>query len=165
MRRRHTVEFYGEIVEQIRKKVPNASLTSDFIVGYPGETEEQFMNTVEAVKKFGFDISNTAAYSPRPRTPAAMFDNQISEEEKKRRLNYLNQVVREVSLIQNRKHLGVVEEVLVEAYNPKYDNLKGRTRTHKILHFAGQERLIGQIMPVKVLDVTPNSLRGRLVVA
>lgn len=165
MRRNHTVEFYAEWVEKIRARIPDIVLTSDFIVGYPGETEAQFQRTVEAVRRFRFDTSNTAAYSPRPRTPAAMFQDQIDEETKKRRLNELNQVVREVALLQNRRHLGSLQQVMVESYDEKRGNLKGRTRGNKIIHFEGNPRLIGQIVEVKVLDVTPNTLRGRMLVS
>ncbi|MBF2053675.1 MAG: tRNA (N6-isopentenyl adenosine(37)-C2)-methylthiotransferase MiaB [Candidatus Sericytochromatia bacterium] len=165
MRRNHTVEFYAEWVEKIRAKVPDMVLTSDFIVGYPGETEEQFLDTVESVRRFAFDSANTASYSPRPRTPAAMFKDQVDEAVKKERLNHLNQVVREVALQQNRRHLGSIQEVMVESYDEKRGNLKGRTRGNKIVHFEGNPRLIGQIVQIKVMDVTPNSLRGRMLVS
>lgn len=164
MRRNHTVDFYGEWVEKIRAKVPDIALTTDLIVGFPGETEAQFLNTVEAVRRFQFDSSNTASYSPRPKTPAARFGEQVPEEEKSRRLQYLNQVVREVALQQNRKHLGTIQEVMIESHDPVRNNLKGRSRGNKVVHFEGNERLIGQIVPVKIFDVTPNSLRGRMVV-
>lgn len=165
MRRNHDVAFYAEWVAKIRTKIPDCTLTTDFIVGYPGETEAQFMNTVEAVRRFQFDVANTAAYSPRPKTPAARFTEQVPDEEKSRRLNYLNQVVREVALQQNRKLLGSVQEVLVEDYHMERQNLKGRTRGNKVAHFEGMPRLVGEILPVKILDVTPNTLRGRAIVA
>lgn len=164
MRRNHTVEYYAELVDKIRGRMPDITLTSDFIVGYPGETEEQFQNTVESVRRFRFDNANTASYSPRPRTPAAMFKDQIAEEEKSRRLQELNLVVREMALQQNRRHLSEVEEVMVESYDEKRGNLKGRTRGNKIVHFEGNPRLIGEFVPVKIMDVTPNTLRGRILV-
>lgn len=165
MRRNHTVEFYAEWVDKIRAKVPDMVLTSDFIVGYPGETEAQFLDTVESVRRFAFDSANTASYSPRPRTPAAMFQDQVDEAVKKERLNHLNQVVREVALQQNRRHLGGIQEVMVESYDEKRGNLKGRTRGNKIAHFEGNPRLVGQIVQIKIMDVTPNSLRGRMLVS
>ncbi|MGV3523551.1 MAG: tRNA (N6-isopentenyl adenosine(37)-C2)-methylthiotransferase MiaB [Candidatus Sericytochromatia bacterium] len=164
MRRNHTVEYYAELVDKIRGRMPDITLTSDFIVGYPGETEEQFQNTVESVRRFRFDNANTASYSPRPRTPAAMFKDQIAEDEKSRRLQELNLVVREMALQQNRRHLSEVEEVMVESYDEKRGNLKGRTRGNKIVHFEGNPRLIGEFVPVKIMDVTPNTLRGRILV-
>lgn len=164
MRRNHTVEFYAEWVDKLRARIPDVVLTSDFIVGYPGETEEHFQGTIDAVKRFRFDTSMTAAYSPRPRTPAAMFKDQVPDDVKKRRLHELNFVVKDMSLQQNRLHLGRVEEVMIESYDPVRDNLKGRTRGNKIAHFAGNERLVGQIVPVKIMDVTPNTLRGRILV-
>lgn len=165
MRRNHTVEYYADWVEKIRTRIPDIVLTSDFIVGYPGETEAHFQGTLDAVRRFKFDTSMTASYSPRPRTPAATFEDQISAEEKKERLQRLNQVVREVSLQQNRRHLGGVQEVMVESYDEKRENLKGRTRGNKVIHFDGNPRLVGQIVQVKVLDVTPNTLRGRMLVS
>lgn len=164
MRRNHTVEFYAEWVEKLRARIPDVVLTSDFIVGYPGETEEHFQGTIEAVKRFRFDTSMTASYSPRPRTPAAMFKDQVPEDVKKRRLHELNVVVKDMALQQNRRHLGRIEEVMVESYDPERDNLKGRTRGNKIVHFGGNPRLVGEIVPVKIMDVTPNTLRGRMCV-
>ncbi len=164
MRRNHTVEFYAEWVDKLRARIPDLVLTSDFIVGYPGETEEHFQGTIDAVKRFRFDTAMTAAYSPRPRTPAAMFKDQVPEDVKKRRLHELNVVVKDMSLQQNRGHLSKIESVMVESYDPVRDNLKGRTRGNKIVHFAGNARLVGQIVPVKIMDATPNTLRGRMIV-
>lgn len=164
MRRNHTVEFYAEWIDKLRARIPDVVLTSDFIVGYPGETEEHFQGTIDAVKRFRFDTSMTASYSPRPRTPAAMFKDQVPEDVKKRRLHELNVVVKDMALQQNRRHLGRIEEVMVESYDPERDNLKGRTRGNKIVHFGGNPRLVGEIVPVKIMDVTPNTLRGRMCV-
>ena len=100
----------------------------------------------------------------RPKTPAGMFKDQVTDEDKKRRLQILNQVVRETSLLQNRRHLSSIQEVMVESHDPKRNNLKGRTRGNKIVHFDGQPRLVGQIVPVKIFDVTPNTLQGRMIV-
>jgi len=92
MNRRNTMEEYEELINYIRLKVPDSTITTDLIVGFPGETEEQFLDTVNACIKFEFDNAMTAAYSPRPGTPAAEMDNQLSEEEKYKRLNYLNKI-------------------------------------------------------------------------
>lgn len=165
MRRNHTVDFYGEWVEKLRARMPDLTLTTDFIVGFPGETEAQFQNTLASVRRFAFDSANTASYSPRPRTPAGMFKDQIDEETKARRLNELNVVVREVALQQNRRLLGGIQEVMVESYDENRGNLKGRSRGNKVVHFEGQPRLIGEIVQVKIFDVTPNTLRGRMVVS
>lgn len=165
MRRNHTVDFYGAWVDKLRARIPHLTLTTDFIVGFPGETEEQFQNTIASVRRFAFDSANTASYSPRPRTPAAMFKDQIDEETKARRLNELNTVVREVALQQNRRLLGGVEQVMVESYDDKRGNLKGRSRGNKVVHFEGNPRLIGEIVQVRIFDVTPNTLRGRMIVS
>lgn len=159
MRRNHTVEYYAEWVEKIRARIPDIVLTSDFIVGYPGESEEQFQGTIDCVKRFRFDMAMTAAYSPRPRTPAAMFTDQVADEDKKRRLQELNIVVKDMSLQQNRRHLSCVEEVMVESYDPKRERLKGRTRGNKIVHFEGNPRLVGEFLDVK-LWMSPRILCG-----
>lgn len=164
MNRRNTMAEYDELVNYIREKVPNAVLTTDFIVGFPGETEEQFLDTVNACIKYEFDGIMSSIYSPRPGTPAADMPNQISEEEKSRRVNHLNRVMKEISKKKNLEHIGRIESVLVEGYNEKKNNYYGRTRGNKNIHFAGDDSLIGQIIDIKVTDATASSLRGEVVV-
>lgn len=162
MNRRNNMAEYEELANYIKAKVPNASLTSDFIVGFPGETEEQFLDTVNACVKFEFDSCMTAAYSPRPGTPAAEMDNQVPEEEKSRRLQHLNRVMTEISKKRNVAAIGGIESVLVEGYNERKNNYYGRTRTNKNIHFEGNESLLGQIIDVKVVSATASSLRGEV---
>jgi tRNA-2-methylthio-N6-dimethylallyladenosine synthase len=160
MNRHNNLEEYDELVNYIRLKVPNAVLTTDFIVGFPGETEEQFLDTINTCIKYEFDGANTAAFSPRPGTPAADMEGQISEEEKNKRLNHLNRVLKEISKKKNLEAIGRIESVLVEGFNEKKGNYFGRTRGNKNIHFNGDESLIGQIVDVKVTDATASSLRG-----
>lgn len=160
MNRHNNLEEYDELVNYIRLKVPNAVLTTDFIVGFPGETEEQFLDTVNTCIKYEFDGANTAAFSPRPGTPAATMEGQISEEEKSKRLNHLNRVLNEISKKKNIEAIGRIESVLVEGFNEKKGNYFGRTRGNKNIHFNGDDSLIGQIVDVKVTDATSSSLRG-----
>lgn len=162
MNRRNTMAEYDELINYIREKIPNAVITSDFIVGFPGETEEQFMDTVNACIKYDFDGANTAAYSPRPGTPAADMPNQIAEEEKSRRLNALNRVLNDIAKKKNIASIGNIESVLVEGYNEKWGNYYGRTRGNKNIHFSCDNSMIGKIVDIKVTDATSSSLRGEV---
>ncbi len=164
MNRHNNLEEYEELVNYIRFKVPDAVLTTDFIVGFPGETEEQFMDTINTCIKFQFDGANTAAFSPRPGTPAADMENQLSEEVKSHRLNALNRVLKEISKRKNLDSIGRIESVLVEGFNEKKGNYFGRTRGNKNIHFSGDDSLIGQIVDIKVVDATASSLRGEVLV-
>ena len=150
--------------EKIREKMPNASITSDFIVGFPGETDEQFLNTVKIVQDIEFDGCNTAAYSPRPDTPAAIWENQIAENVKNERLRYLNSVVNDVLEKKNKKLLNTIQEVLVEGRSQRNeDTLSGRTRTNVIVNFDGDKNLIGNLVNVKIKESKPWSLNGEVV--
>lgn len=166
MARGYKVDFYRRMVEQIREKMPDAAITSDFIVGFPGETQEEFMDTVNLVEELCFDQCNTAAYSPRPHTPAANWDPQVPEEEKYERLRFLNSVVADVSHRRNKRYLGKTVEVLVEGRSEKNpERLTGRTRTNKIVNFDGGadgDKLVGQLIDVYVQTANPWALRGTL---
>jgi tRNA-2-methylthio-N6-dimethylallyladenosine synthase len=163
MARGYQVDFYRRLAEQIRNKMPDASLTSDFIVGFPGETEQEFMDTVNLVEELCFDMCNTAAYSPRPHTPAANWEPQIPEEEKYERLRFLNSVVADVSHRRNKRYLGKNVEVLVEGRSERNpERLTGRTRTNKVINFEGPESLIGELVEVYVQTATPWALRGTI---
>ncbi len=165
MARVYTVEKYKEMVEKIRNKMPQASITSDFIIGFPGETEEQFLNTVKIVKEIEFDGCNTAAYSPRPDTPSATWGKQIPEEEKNARLKYLNSVVNEVLEKKNNKLLGTVQEILVEGKSQRNENrLMGKTNGNKIVNFDGDFTLIGKLINIKITNAKPWALDGEVIV-
>lgn len=163
MARGYRVDFYRKLIEQIRNRIPNAGITTDLIVGFPGETEQEFMNTVSLVEELCFDSCNTAAYSPRPHTPAANWEEQIPEEIKYERLRLLNSVVTEVSLRRNKRYLGTRTEVLVEGRSERNpERLTGRTRTNKIINFEGPDQLIGKVVEVDVQAASPWALRGIL---
>jgi tRNA-2-methylthio-N6-dimethylallyladenosine synthase len=165
MARGYNVDFYRRMVDRIRDKMPDAALTSDFIVGFPGETEEEFMDTVRLVEDLCFDQCNTAAYSPRPHTPAANWEPQVPEEEKYERLRYLNTVVAEVSHRRNKRYLDKVVDVLVEGRSERNpERLTGRTRTNKIVNFEGPEAFIGQLVDVRINAANPWALRGEVAV-
>ncbi|MBL1210103.1 tRNA (N6-isopentenyl adenosine(37)-C2)-methylthiotransferase MiaB [Geminocystis sp. GBBB08] len=162
MKRGYTHERYRDIISKIRHYMPHASISADAIVGFPGETEAQFQNTLTLVDDIGFDQLNTAAYSPRPNTPAALWDNQISEQEKSDRLQQLNHLVSIKAAERSQRYLNRVEKVLVEDVNPKDSTqVVGRTDGNRLTFFAGEiKQLKGKIIPVKITQIRPFSLTG-----
>jgi len=163
MKRGYTHEKYRRIIDTIRKYMPDAAISADAIVGFPGETEAQFQNTLKLVEEIGFDQLNTAAYSPRPGTPAAVWDNQISEEEKSDRLQRLNHLVATKAATRSQRYRDRTEEVLVEDINPKNPaQVMGRTRGNRLTFFEGNiEQLRGRVVPVKITEVRAFSLTGK----
>jgi tRNA-2-methylthio-N6-dimethylallyladenosine synthase len=162
MARGYTQEKYRRIIDKVREYMPDASLSSDVIVGFPGETESQFENTLKLVEDIGFDLVNTAAYSPRPGTPAAFWENQLSEEVKSDRLQRLNHLVGVQAAARSRRYLGRVEEVLVEEQNQKdVTQVMGRIEGNRLTFFPGNlEELRGKLVKVKITEVRPFSLTG-----
>jgi tRNA-2-methylthio-N6-dimethylallyladenosine synthase len=162
MKRGYTHERYRQIIANIRDLMPDAAISADAIVGFPGETEAQFENTLKLVDEIGFDQLNTAAYSPRPGTPAAIWDNQLSEEVKSDRLQRLNHLVATKAAERSQRYLGRIEEILVEEVNPKdASQVMGRTRGNRLTFFTGDlEELRGKLVKVKITEVRPFSLTG-----
>jgi tRNA-2-methylthio-N6-dimethylallyladenosine synthase len=162
MARGYTHEKYRRIIDKIRALMPDASLSADAIVGFPGETEEQFQNTMRLVEDLEFDLLNTAAYSPRPGTPAALWENQLEDEVKQDRLQRLNRLVNQKAALRSERYLGRTEEVLVEAVNPRDETqVMGRTRGNRLTFFSGDFHILkGQEIAVKITQVRPFSLTG-----
>ncbi|NCR46189.1 MAG: tRNA (N6-isopentenyl adenosine(37)-C2)-methylthiotransferase MiaB [Microcystis aeruginosa SX13-01] len=159
MKRGYTQEKYRQIIANIRDLMPDAAISADAIVGFPGETEAQFENTLKLVDEIGFDQLNTAAYSPRPGTPAAIWDNQLSEQVKSDRLQRLNHLVATKAAERSQRYLGRIEEILVEDVNPKdASQVMGRTRGNRLTFFTGNLR--GTFVKVKITEVRPFSLTG-----
>ena len=153
MNRRYNVEEYTKIVRHIQNEIDNVTVTSDFIAGFPSETEEEFQDTIKMIKELSLDYSNTAAYSPRPNTPAGkMVDKFIPDDIKKRRLSELNEAVKEASFNSNKKYTGKILEVLVE--KEKFENnkriLEGRLRNNKVIHFKSDKYKVGDFVSVKL---------------
>ena len=161
MNRRYDVEQYRQIVQKIRNNIKNVTITSDFIAGFPSETEEEFLDTIKAIDELQLDYSNTAAYSPRPITKAGkMTDLFIDEEEKKRRLAILNEKVKEASLKSNEKYIGSILEILID--DVKDGIYQGRTRNNKVVHIQDDKKYeIGQFVDVKIERVTTWCMFGR----
>ena len=168
MARGYTVEKYKRIIDNIRFLMPHASITADAIVAFPGETEKQYQDTLNLIEDIGFDLVNTAAYSPRPNTPAAQWSNQIPEQVKKERLNELNDLVEQTSRKRNNRYLNKIESILIEGYNPKNNfQLMGRTRTNRLTFVEiNQEdnlnQLIGKEIDVKIKEIRSFSLTGEI---
>lgn len=153
MNRRYNVEEYSKIVKKVQNEIENVTVTSDFIAGFPSETEEEFQDTIKMIKELSLDYANTAAYSPRPNTPAGkMVDKFIPDDIKKRRLFELNEAIKEATFNSNKKYEGKILEVLIEKENFK-DNkriLEGRLRNNKVVHFESNRYNIGDFAAVKL---------------
>lgn len=164
MNRVYTVENYLRLVDKIRVAIPNVSLTTDLIVGFPGETEENFLETLDFVRKVQFDAAFTFIYSKRSGTPAATFDNQIDDATKHRRLEELMTVQNAISLAKNRKLEGSTVEVLVEGASKTDDKIfMGRTRSNKLVLFAHGNERAGDLINVKITQAQTWLLKGEAV--
>ncbi|CAN5612477.1 tRNA (N6-isopentenyl adenosine(37)-C2)-methylthiotransferase MiaB [soil metagenome] len=163
MARGYTVDFYKRVIDQIRTKMPNASISTDIIVGFPGETEQEFMNSINLIEELQFDAANTAAYSPRPHTPASDWEGQLTQAEKFERLRFLNSVVTDVAHKINKSYVGSRQQILVEGRSDRHpERFMGRTGTNKIVNFEGQESMIGELVDVDIITANPWALRGTL---
>jgi tRNA-2-methylthio-N6-dimethylallyladenosine synthase len=161
MNRGYSREEYLEKIQQIKATIPNVVLSTDIIVGFPGETEEEFMDTVSMVEEVGFETIFAFKYSPRPFTKAAKFDEQLPEEVKSRRLNYLFDVHNKLSFEWVKKYEGQTLQILVEKVEGER-KLSGRSTHNKLTYFEGDANLVGQTIPVKITKALPNVLRGHI---
>jgi tRNA-2-methylthio-N6-dimethylallyladenosine synthase len=162
MNRTHTREFYLALVNKIRRIIPDVSLTTDIIVGFPGETESQFTDTLNLLEEVQFDNAFTFIYSPRENTPAAIWQDDISMNEKRLRLQRLNDLQYAISLKKNQALQGQVVEVLTEGRSKtNADVLAGRTRTNKLVLFPGSEELTGKLVQVKIEHPQTWTLKGQ----
>lgn len=151
MNRKYTAKKFSEIIEKIRKVRPEIALGTDIIVGFPGETEDDFQKTVELYKKADFDIAYLAQYSPRPGTAAARLPDDVPHAEKERRWRVLQNLMEETTLRKNQKYIGQIVEVLVERCVDAEKNIySGNSREYKLVEFESQADLIGKIAKVKV---------------
>jgi tRNA-2-methylthio-N6-dimethylallyladenosine synthase len=164
MNRGYTREYYIDRVKNIQEEIPGASVSTDFIIGFPGESEEDFAETMSLVKELKFDMAYTFKYSKRSGTPAAKRENQIPEELKKERLQYLMDLQSDISARKNKELVGETLEVLVDGTSKNNsDKLSGRTRTNKIVIFDGDENLTGQLVNVMIKKAHSWTLFGKLV--
>jgi tRNA-2-methylthio-N6-dimethylallyladenosine synthase len=162
MKRGHTREDYIAKIARLRAIRPDISLSSDFIVGYPGETVEDFEATMDLIDTLGFDHSYSFIYSPRPGTPAADLQDDVPMAEKKSRLARLQNRINEMAAQISRDMLHSVQSVLVEGTSRRDGaELSGRTENNRVVNFPGDPRMIGQFVDVLITEAMPNSLRGR----
>jgi tRNA-2-methylthio-N6-dimethylallyladenosine synthase len=161
MNRGYTREEYLEKVKMLKETVPEVALSGDFIVGFPTETEKDFEETLSLVEECVFDQGFVFEYSPRPFTKAATFQDDVPKEVKNRRLQALQELIKEQALRKNRERVGKVEEVLVEGFSPKGSELYGRTKDNKPVAVEGGEELIGKTVEVEITEATPFFLKGK----
>src|SRR5207247_175964 len=160
MRRTYSRERYVRLVDELRSAIPDLALSTDLIVGFPGETEDDFSETMGAVEEVGFDSAFTFVYSPRAGTEAAAMTDQISEEVKRERIARLIEVVQRVAAARNAERVGGVEEVLVEGPSRTDPSLlRGRTRRNTTVNFAGTASP-GELVDVRIDGATSTTLRG-----
>jgi len=171
MKRGHTALEYKDKIRRLRQARPDISLSSDFIVGFPGETEQDFAATMKLIEDIGFDLSFSFVYSPRPGTPAAGFPDNVAMAEKKRRLAILQARITEMAAAISAAMVGTRQSVLVEGPSRKgqvpdashpVGQLRGRTENNRVVNFDAPARLIGHMVDVEITEALPNSLRGRL---
>lgn len=161
MKRGHTVLEYKQKVRRLRELRPNFSLSSDFIVGFPGETEEDFQATLQLIEEVKFDHSFSFVYSPRPGTPAASFPDDVPLTVKQQRLAILQARLTEIANAISAAMVGTVQRILVEGPSRKdAKQLAGRTENNRVVNFTGESSLIGQFVEVRITEALPNSLRG-----
>jgi tRNA-2-methylthio-N6-dimethylallyladenosine synthase len=160
MRRTYSREKYLRLAEELRDAIPDLALTTDLIVGFPGETDEDFEQTITAVEEVGYDSAFTFVFSPRRGTEAATMEAQVPEELKQERIERLVEVVQRVAEERNRARIGRVEEVLVEGPSRTDPNvLRGRTRRNTTVNFTGAARP-GELVSVEIVGATSTTLRG-----
>jgi tRNA-2-methylthio-N6-dimethylallyladenosine synthase len=164
MKRGHTVLEYKQKIRRLREIRPDISLSSDFIVGFPGETERDFEDTMKLIEEMNFDQSFSFIFSARPGTPAASLPDPTPMEVKKQRLTRLQALVNEQALAISQNMVGTIERVLVEGRSKKDENqLAGRTENNRVVNFDGPPRLVGQFVDVTITEALSNSLRARMV--
>jgi tRNA-2-methylthio-N6-dimethylallyladenosine synthase len=164
MKRGHTVLEYKSTIRKLRRVRPDMSISSDFIVGFPGESEADFENTMKLIAEIGFDHSFSFVYSPRPGTPAAELADDTPLELKKQRLEILQQRISQQAMAISRRMVGGVERILVSGYSKRDPGqLQGRTENNRVVNFASADAsLIGRFVEVEITEALPNSLRGQL---
>ena len=165
MHRGHDRAHYFRLIDELREHCPGLSLSSDFIVGYPGETDADFEQTLDLVRRVGYDSAYCFKYSPRPGTPAGKSDDDVPLAVKDARLQQLLTLMREQTRNAMQRQLGKTLQVLIEKESRGDGDMQGRTADFKIVHFKGNPRQVGQIMPVRITQAFGQSLRGELILA
>ena len=163
MKRNHTALEFISKIKKLKKVRPDICISSDFIVGFPGETDKDFEDTMNLVQTIGFDHSFSFIYSPRPGTPASSYPDQVPLDIQKKRLNLLQARLKQNAMRISQAMIGTTQTILVDGFGKKDKNqLSGRTENNRIVHFDGDKKLLGQFVPVKITEALQNSLRGAL---
>lgn len=166
MKRGHEIELYIEKLQRLKKIRPNMSFSSDFIIGFPQETDEEFEETIKLIEKIGFDFSFSFIFSARPGTPAADMPDDIDMAVKKQRLERLQNIITQQTADISNSMVGTTQRLLVEGESKKNSlQMTGRTENNRVVNFAGHARLAGQFVDVLITEALPYSLRGRMVKA
>jgi tRNA-2-methylthio-N6-dimethylallyladenosine synthase len=160
MKRGYTIEFYTELVQRLRAGIPNLSMSTDIIVGFPGETVAQFENTLKAIENIQWDVIHVAAYSTRAGTPAAEYVDQLPLEEKRHRLHLVEELQKEIQTRRNAVFQNRIVEVLIEGQSK--GKWYGRSRNNKLVHVACSDGLVGQLVDVRITQTSPWSLQGEV---
>jgi len=164
MKRGHTIDVYKDKINRLREIRPNISMSSDFIVGFPGETREDFEQTLALIEEVGFDLSYSFVYSDRPGTPAASLVDSVSLEDKKNWLAELQSLINRQTQSISESMLHSIQNVLVTGTSKKDPSiLSGRTENNRVVNFPGQLSQVGQFLEIQITEVLPNSLRGKTV--
>ena len=163
MKRGHTAIEYKSKIRKLKQVRPDISISSDFIIGFPGETENDFNDTVNLIDEIGFDKSFSFIYSKRPGTIASSFADDVSAETKKKRLTIIQERLNSNTEEISKSMIGSTQKVLVEGFSKKGNTLSGRTENMRTAHFEGDEELIGQIVSVRIVDGIANSLKAELI--
>lgn len=164
MKRGHTILEYKSKIRKLRKIRPDISLSSDFIIGFPGETEADFEDTMALVRELQYDQSYSFIYSPRPGTPAASFPDDVPMDVKKQRLSILQAEINRQATVISKSMVGSVQSILVERLSRKSVlQLAGRTENNRVVNFDGNADLVGQFVDVRITEALPNSLQGECI--
>ncbi len=163
MKRGHTAEQYKDIIRRLKIARPGIAISSDFIIGFPNETDEDFAETMKLIEDVGFDHSFSFIYSARPGTPAASLSDNTTDLIKKHRLAILQSVISSNAAAISQQMVGTVQSVLVDSVSRKSDaQISGRTENNRVVNFAGSKELIGQFVDVEITEARANSLQGKL---
>jgi len=164
MRRGYTRQEYLDRIQRLRQRCPEVALSTDIIVGFPGETEQEFDATLELLERVGYDEIYSFMYSARPQTVSAkIYEDDVSSHVKKERLTKVQNFQREISLAKNRRRIGAIEEILVDGSSKlKNGQIMGRTRNNRIVNVTSSENVVGQLLPIRITGASANSLLGEV---
>ena len=163
MKRGYTVLEYKSVIRKLKKARPDITFSSDFIVGFPGETEDDFLKTIDLIKDIEFDQSYSFIYSKRPGTPAASLEDNTPYSVKKERLKFLQETINSLSKNRSKSIIGQKAEVLIEGVSSKFENMvTGRTTNNKIVNIPGHNKLVGELLNIQITDFNNKSLKGEI---